>query len=352
MSPSADPSWQPEEVPADIALDFDPAAANALLDEAGYVDTDGDGVREMPDGSRDLTFRYAERTESENEPALREFITGWLADIGIATEVSVLRRHPADDVIGDGELRPLHVGVDAVRRSRPDAVVLHVRPGHHGPRRGRVQRRQLVRRRVRRDVRGAEHRARPRATAGDRPRDAAQVLHRGLLRRAVRGRRSAGVPDRPIRGVDTAAGRDRSGALHQHLAQLRQPHPDRRRLQWREQHRGCGSRSPRAPLPCSGIGGLLRCASPGQSRKSANSTGSGRGACDSFSARSRERSPRWRSSWRSASSCSASSTTTPLTTCSAAATCPGTQIASLEERFGDRPAAGPVRQVRPPDPPR
>ena len=61
MSPSADPTWQPEEVPADIALDFDPDAANALLDEAGYVDTDGDGVREMPDGSRDLTFRYAER---------------------------------------------------------------------------------------------------------------------------------------------------------------------------------------------------------------------------------------------------------------------------------------------------
>ena len=102
MSPSADPTWQPEEVPADIALDFDPAAANALLDEAGYVDTDGDGVREMPDGSRDLTFRYAERTESENEPALREFITGWLADIGIATEVSSYDDTQLTTVIGEG----------------------------------------------------------------------------------------------------------------------------------------------------------------------------------------------------------------------------------------------------------
>lgn len=34
------------------ALDANIAAANALLDEAGYLDTDGDGMREMPDGSK------------------------------------------------------------------------------------------------------------------------------------------------------------------------------------------------------------------------------------------------------------------------------------------------------------
>ena len=35
----------------------DVSRANRILDEAGYADSDGDGVREMPDGSRDLTFR-------------------------------------------------------------------------------------------------------------------------------------------------------------------------------------------------------------------------------------------------------------------------------------------------------
>jgi peptide/nickel transport system substrate-binding protein len=102
ISASADPTWQPE-VPDDIALDFDPDAANALLDEAGYADTDGDGLREIPDGSRNLTFHYAQRSESELEPALTEFITAWLADIGIATEVAVYDDDQLTDVIASGE---------------------------------------------------------------------------------------------------------------------------------------------------------------------------------------------------------------------------------------------------------
>ncbi len=89
MIPSADPAWTPE-LSADEAFAFDPELANSMLDDAGYLDTDGDGVREMPDGSQPLDFRYIERSESEPAPAIREFITQWLADIGIATEVSVM----------------------------------------------------------------------------------------------------------------------------------------------------------------------------------------------------------------------------------------------------------------------
>ncbi|MBX3002067.1 MAG: ABC transporter substrate-binding protein [Caldilineaceae bacterium] len=36
---------------------FDPALANEILDGAGYLDTNNDGVRELPDGSRPLVFR-------------------------------------------------------------------------------------------------------------------------------------------------------------------------------------------------------------------------------------------------------------------------------------------------------
>ncbi|HJS18461.1 MAG TPA: ABC transporter substrate-binding protein [Anaerolineales bacterium] len=37
--------------------EYDVSKANQILDEAGYRDTNGDGIREMPDGSRDLVFR-------------------------------------------------------------------------------------------------------------------------------------------------------------------------------------------------------------------------------------------------------------------------------------------------------
>src|SRR5829696_9850928 len=57
--------------PADgEAFNFDLAEANRLLDEAGYKDTNGDKVREMPDGSRPLKFRLFARQES-NTPSSR-----------------------------------------------------------------------------------------------------------------------------------------------------------------------------------------------------------------------------------------------------------------------------------------
>jgi peptide/nickel transport system substrate-binding protein len=89
MVPSADPVWTPE-LTDDEAFAFDPERANQLLDDAGYLDADGDGVREMPDGGEALSFRYVERSESEPAPAIREFVTEWLADVGIAIEVEVM----------------------------------------------------------------------------------------------------------------------------------------------------------------------------------------------------------------------------------------------------------------------
>jgi peptide/nickel transport system substrate-binding protein len=46
-----------------------PRTRRQMLDDAGYLDTDGDGVREMPDGSEPLEFRYVERSESDEAPA-------------------------------------------------------------------------------------------------------------------------------------------------------------------------------------------------------------------------------------------------------------------------------------------
>jgi peptide/nickel transport system substrate-binding protein len=76
--------WEP---PPDVARRFDPAEANRILDEAGYLDTDGDGVREMPAGGEPLQFRlYVDVTDSDGIKAA-PFIQSWMGDIGI--EVSI-----------------------------------------------------------------------------------------------------------------------------------------------------------------------------------------------------------------------------------------------------------------------
>jgi ABC-type transport system substrate-binding protein len=67
--------------------DFDPARAKALLDLFGYVDRNGDGWREQPDGSPLVIDRA-----SQPDQLGREFEALWkkdLADVGIQTKSTV-----------------------------------------------------------------------------------------------------------------------------------------------------------------------------------------------------------------------------------------------------------------------
>ena len=91
------------EIPDDQKYEFDLDKAKALLDEAGYEDTDGDGVREMPGGGEPLKMRYAVRSESPTSQPNAEFITGWLKEIGIATTQKVYDDGQLTEVIGKGD---------------------------------------------------------------------------------------------------------------------------------------------------------------------------------------------------------------------------------------------------------
>ncbi len=69
---------------------YDPAMANQMLDEAGYLDTNGDGIREIPDGGDPLIFRLNWPSDSTVAPRMAELLNDMWAAIGIGTELQAL----------------------------------------------------------------------------------------------------------------------------------------------------------------------------------------------------------------------------------------------------------------------
>ena len=102
ISPSPDLSWIPE-LTEDQIYEFDLDKARSILEEAGYKDTDDDGVREMPGGGRPLNFRYMVRSDGETGPPINEFVSGWLDEIGIATTEKVANDDQLTQIIGEGD---------------------------------------------------------------------------------------------------------------------------------------------------------------------------------------------------------------------------------------------------------
>jgi len=69
-------------------LEYDPDKANELLDASGFIDKDGDGLREMPDGSK----LQIPLTPSPNPKFIRtaEVISRQLRDVGLDVNVQSL----------------------------------------------------------------------------------------------------------------------------------------------------------------------------------------------------------------------------------------------------------------------
>jgi len=64
---------------------FDPDRAREILDNAGFIDTDGDGFRENPDDSR-LTLTFGVAEGGNNHFMAAQMMQDW-ADIGIHVEL-------------------------------------------------------------------------------------------------------------------------------------------------------------------------------------------------------------------------------------------------------------------------
>ena len=102
ISPGADPKWIPE-LTEEEDFEYDPALANSILDEAGYLDTDGSGIREMPGGGEDIVLRHMVIADSPVASSVAEFLSGWLADIGIGITTETFDEGQLIEVIGRGD---------------------------------------------------------------------------------------------------------------------------------------------------------------------------------------------------------------------------------------------------------
>lgn len=68
---------------------YDPAQAATLLDEAGWVDADGDGIREKDGQPLNLTL-HTRRGGSAGDIEIAELVQGMLQQVGVGVEIIVL----------------------------------------------------------------------------------------------------------------------------------------------------------------------------------------------------------------------------------------------------------------------
>ncbi|MEW6400899.1 MAG: ABC transporter substrate-binding protein [Chloroflexota bacterium] len=70
--------------------EYDVAKASQIFDDAGYVDADGDGVRDMPDGSRPLAFRMNWPSDSITAPRMAEMLSQMWGEAGVTLELQAV----------------------------------------------------------------------------------------------------------------------------------------------------------------------------------------------------------------------------------------------------------------------
>ncbi len=90
------------DIPANEEIPYDPAGAKALLDKAGYVDSDGDGIREDPKTGDPLHIRMPASDETTGAVESGELIAGYLEDVGIDVDLQPASDAKMNDYWGTG----------------------------------------------------------------------------------------------------------------------------------------------------------------------------------------------------------------------------------------------------------
>jgi peptide/nickel transport system substrate-binding protein len=97
--------WQPA---AGAEVTYDPEKAKQILEDAGYTDTDGDGIRETKDGTK-LSWRFDVMSAYQNDITAAKMITTWHKDVGIEAELNIADEGAFGDRVYDNADHDMYI---------------------------------------------------------------------------------------------------------------------------------------------------------------------------------------------------------------------------------------------------
>ena len=109
---------------------YDPEKARNLLEEAGWIDTDDDGV--LDKNGKPLKITLLTYTERAALPPTAEMIQSQLAEVGIKSELKVLKCDAASEMKKAGEFDMFLVGRGLLFIPDPDSIMMEDYHSIHG----------------------------------------------------------------------------------------------------------------------------------------------------------------------------------------------------------------------------
>jgi peptide/nickel transport system substrate-binding protein len=106
LTPGKNGAWY-LDIPPELEYPYDPATANQILDDAGYLDTDADGVREMPDGTDPLELEFVAINDVDGSVDTGQLLDGYLTAIGMKMTTTTVDTNKAYEIWGSGEFDAL-----------------------------------------------------------------------------------------------------------------------------------------------------------------------------------------------------------------------------------------------------
>ncbi len=102
LMPGKNGAWY-HDIPPDLRFDYNPTQAEAVLDEIGVVDTNGDGIREDPGTHENINLDMFSVSDVEGSVDTGKLLAGYFQAVGIGAKPFVVDEGKAVDLWYNGD---------------------------------------------------------------------------------------------------------------------------------------------------------------------------------------------------------------------------------------------------------